>query len=434
MTQTPETSVPERTILLLIAAVHFINILDFMIVMPLGPEFARHLGIPTSALGIVAGSYTAAAALSGIAGSFFLDRFDRRVALAVSMAGLILGTAAGGLAQDLPTLIAARVAAGLFGGPATSISLAIIGDIVPPQRRGRALSRVFAAFSVASIAGVPVSLEIANAAGWRAPFFAVAALGAVVVAIAMKVMPPLRLHLQRGDKPPGLRAMARTFTRPLPLLAYGGTAAMMTSAFAIIPSIPPYLEFNLGYTGEGWIAGALEALGTSYRPSVLGPLYFLGGLVSLGVLAAVGRLTDRLGSTLVSWIGAALVIAVAYIGFIDYQPWLPVLALFVGWMGSMSVRGVPARTLDTKIPAPPERAGFMSAQSAVQHLSLAAVTGLSSLVLHENPDHSLVGLPIMGVVSVAFALVLPACVTLAEAALRRRDGGEEKLNSPAASR
>src|SRR5262245_56130429 len=73
----------ERRIVFLIGAVHFINVLDFMMVMPLGPDFARQLGIPSSQLGLVGGSYTAAAAAAGIAGAFFLDRFDRRRALAV---------------------------------------------------------------------------------------------------------------------------------------------------------------------------------------------------------------------------------------------------------------------------------------------------------------------------------------------------------------
>src|SRR5688500_6667798 len=130
-------------------------------VMPLGPDFAEALGIKNSRLGLVGGSYTAAAALSGIAGSFFLDRFDRRKALAVALAGLILGTALGGFSIGFRTMIAARVIAGLFGGPATSISLAILADVVPPERRGRAMGFVMGAFSIASILGVPAGLEMA---------------------------------------------------------------------------------------------------------------------------------------------------------------------------------------------------------------------------------------------------------------------------------
>src|SRR5437773_2942233 len=137
----------ERKIILLLAAVSFVNILDFIMVIPLGPDFARGLGVPTSQVGIIAGSYTMAAAVAGLAGALFLDRFDRRNALAVAMLGLMAATAAGGLAHNFAMLVGARVLAGIFGGPATSIGMAILTDVVPPQRRGKALGQVMGAFA-----------------------------------------------------------------------------------------------------------------------------------------------------------------------------------------------------------------------------------------------------------------------------------------------
>src|SRR5690554_3091237 len=84
----------ERLIVFLVGAVQFVNILDFVMVMPLGPDFARALGVPVADLGYVGGAYTAAAAVSGLIGSFFLDRLDRRPALVAAMLGLVAGTAA----------------------------------------------------------------------------------------------------------------------------------------------------------------------------------------------------------------------------------------------------------------------------------------------------------------------------------------------------
>jgi predicted MFS family arabinose efflux permease len=425
MTSRPAIEVNERAVVLLIAAIHFINILEFMIVMPLGPDFAAELGIPTQNIGIITGSYTAAAAVAGIAGSFFLDRFDRRRVLAVAMAGLVIATAMAGLAWDLYSLIGARLLAGLFGGPATAISLAIISDTVPPERRGRAMGTVMTAFAASSIAGVPLSLELANIGGWRAPFFAVAGLGVIVTAIGVFLLPPLRLHLSDGrGKPPGL-AMFRLLTRPLPLLAYSGTVAMIFSAFTVIPHIPGYLVFNLGYTGEPWLERLMAPLG--YTPSVLGPLYLVGGTLSLIVLQVVGRMTDRLGSTAVSWIGAGLTITVIWLWFINYVPAIPAMVLFVAFMGSMSVRGVPVRTLDTKIPLPHERAAFMSLQSSVQHVTLALAAGLSSLWLTERPDKSLEGVPTLGLIAAGFALLLPVCVTITERMLKNSTQGATPL-------
>ena len=192
---TAPVAASERLIVFLVGAIQFVNILDFMMVMPLGPDFARALGISTAHLGLIAGSYTAAAAVAGIVAARFLDRFDRRKALGVALFGLVMGTAAGALAHGLGSLVLARAIAGAFGGPATSISLSIIADVVPPARRGRAMGAVMGAFSVASVLGVPLGLRLAIWGGWRLPFIAVAAMGVVVVVLALREMPPMRGHI-----------------------------------------------------------------------------------------------------------------------------------------------------------------------------------------------------------------------------------------------
>src|SRR2546423_14242164 len=124
----------ERRVVFLVGAVQFINVLDFTMVMPLGPDFARALTIPASELGKIISGYGQAAAVAGFAGSFFLDRFDRRKVLAVAMFGLMLGTLAGGLARDLAGLTLARGIAGAFGGPPTSIAYALHADGLPEAR------------------------------------------------------------------------------------------------------------------------------------------------------------------------------------------------------------------------------------------------------------------------------------------------------------
>src|SRR5438067_7657155 len=188
----------ERTVIFLIGAVQFVNILDFMMVLPLGPFFAGPLGIPASRIGVIGGSYTAAAAISGIACSFFLDRFDRRKALGAAVAGLVLATVLGGFSVGFGSIVFARVLAGLFGGPATSLSLSIVADVIPAERRGKALGAVMGSFSVAAVLGVPAGLELARWGGWRLPFFSVAGLGFVLLPVAIALLPPLRGHLAAG--------------------------------------------------------------------------------------------------------------------------------------------------------------------------------------------------------------------------------------------
>ena len=93
--------VSERAVVFLIGAVQFVNILDFVMVMPLGPDFARGLGIASSHIGTIGGSYTLAASVMGLAGGYFLDFVLKRDELAryglsVDDANMMVMTAVGG--------------------------------------------------------------------------------------------------------------------------------------------------------------------------------------------------------------------------------------------------------------------------------------------------------------------------------------------------
>jgi len=402
----PKIRAFERRIIFLIGAVQFINILDFMMVMPLGPDFARSLGIATSKLGYIGGSYTLAAAFSGLVGSFFLDRFDRRPALAISMLGLALGTAAGGMAHGMAGLMAARVLAGIFGGPATSISLSIIADVIPRARRGKALGAVMGAFSVASVLGVPAGLQLALWGGWRTPFFVVATMGVLITAGAAFYLPELRAHITAvgPQERPSLGAL---FSRPVVRLSYLMTATVMMSGFILIPNFSAYFQGNLGYPRER-----------------LGLLYAVVGTVSFATMRLVGWLVDRKGSFRIGTLGSGLLMLVLYLGFLTFPPLLPPIAIFVAFMFAMSFRNISYNTLTSMVPRAPERARFMSIQSSVQHAASALGAFLSARLLTELPDRRLVGMPRLVLISMALTVMLPALLYLVE---RRIDRGPESV-------
>lgn len=141
------------------AGVQFANILDFMMVNPLGPRLAEALDVPVSKLPIVIGSYTAAASVTGILGLWFLrslrpaHRPRRHAVRALDWHGAL-----GGLATGFNTLVLARIVAGMFGGPATSLSFAIVADTIPTHRRGWAMG-------IAKIGAASPSLPGVGSAG-----------------------------------------------------------------------------------------------------------------------------------------------------------------------------------------------------------------------------------------------------------------------------
>jgi predicted MFS family arabinose efflux permease len=391
----------ERAVIFLIAAVQFINILDFVMVMPMGPDFAVALGIPASNLGFIGGSYTAAAAVSGLAGSFFLDRFDRRSALGVAMLGLVAGTALGGMATGLHSLMAARIVAGCFGGPATSIAFSIIADVVPPQRRGTAMGMVMGAFSAASVLGVPAGLELARHFGWRAPFFAVAGLGVLIALFAVVMLPPMRGHLGVRKE---LLPLRQLLAQRTVLLSWIMTFFVMAAGFILIPNISAYVQYNLGYPRAR-----------------LGLLYLCGGAVSFFATQVAGRLIDRFGSFRVGSFGTLALVVAIFGGFVLVPPIFPVIGIFIVFMLAMGFRNVAYNTLTSKVPRSDERARFMSIQSAVQHAASAAGAFISSLMLTELPDGALVGMGRVGFTAIALTLTLPAFLFAVESAVRRRE-------------
>jgi predicted MFS family arabinose efflux permease len=394
----------ERKLLFLIGSVQFVNVLDFVMVMPLGPDFARALDIPTAHLGIVGGAYTAAAAVSGVLGAMFLDRFDRRKALAVTLIGLVLGTLAGGFAWDLSSLIMARVIAGAFGGPATSIAQAIIADVVPIERRGRAMGAVMGAFSVASVLGIPIGLELARVGGWQLPFFAVAGLGLVIASLAITMMPPMTSHLaKRSEISVSTLAL---LSRPLVWLALTITALAMIGNFAIVPNLSAYFQEN-----------------RHYPRAELGLLYLTGGAVSFLTMRLSGKFTDRFGPARTAAFGTALFVLTLVLGFVQPYSGLPVLAIFVGFMVTSSFRFVAMQALASRVPSPAERARYMSVQSCVQHMASAVGAMLASGMLETLPDGSLVGMDRVATLTAALAALVPLVMFVVEARVQRQERG-----------
>lgn len=399
--------ISERTLVFLLGSIQFVNILDFMMVTPLGPDFARDLLIPTSKLGLIGGSYAAAASIAGLLGTFFLDRFDRRKALGVALAGLVLGTAAGGLSTGLATLVMARVIAGMFGGPATSLAMSILTDLVPPERRGRAFGAMMGAFSVASVVGVPAGLWMSRQGGWRSPFLAVAGLGMTLGLACVLLLPPVRGHLDRhkaGDKDVPLLSL---ITRREVTLALCSIAATMMSSFLIIPNFSAYLQYNCGIPR-----------------SHMEHLYAIGGVCSFIAMRVLGRLVDRYGSPSVATGGTLVYVSVLALGYLFGRMLLPAEIIMAAFMVSQSARNISATTLSSRVPREDERARYQSMLSAVQHIAAASGSFFGALMLTELPDHSLVGMTQLTLLAMLLGMLHPVIMLLIDRTLRQRDAAK----------
>src|SRR5215204_6463378 len=191
--------VKERTILLLLAVLNFTHIMDFMIMMPLGNYLMPYFDISSQQFSMLVAAYTFSAGISGFLAAFFVDGYGRKKVLMFAYAGFLIGTLFCALAPAYEFLLASRVVAGLFGGLIAAQVLSIVADLVPYERRGAAMGMIMAAFSAASVFGVPFGLYIANLFNWHAPFFFVVILGVLLVPFLIKFLPKMDKHLHEKN-------------------------------------------------------------------------------------------------------------------------------------------------------------------------------------------------------------------------------------------
>lgn len=399
----PALPLSESRLILIVGLIQFINILDFMMVMPLGPDFAAALAMPAEHIGIIGGSYTLAAAITGIVASLYLDQFDRKKAMLFCLFGLAVATALGAAAWSSDSLLAARVAAGMFGGPLSSLAVAMIADFVPHERRGAAMGKVLGAFAVASVFGVPFGLELAQMLGWRAPFLALGLIALIVWGFGFRFLPSgsnVRDSLHVRER---FFRLLHNFRNPVALCAFGYTGVGMMSSFLLIPNISAHVQMNM-----------------DYPRSQLGLLYLCGGAVSFFGMRMVGRWIDRTSSTLVSSCSTLLFMATIATGFVWYHNPVPVLLVFICFMAASATRSVAAQTLSSKVPAPHERGGFMSLLSSLTHLGTSAGAFLSSHMLSHTEDNKLAGIEQVGMLSIALSACVPFLFYYTEKRIRAR--------------
>src|SRR5687768_17130066 len=171
----------ERIILLLLTVLNFTHIMDFMIMMPLGNYLMPYFDISSQQFSMLVAAYTFSAGISGFLAAFFVDGYDRKKVLMFGYAGFLLGTLCCALSPTYWLLFASRVVAGIFGGLIGAQVLAIVADLIPYERRASAMGMIMAAFSVASVFGVPFGLYMANHFNWHGPFFFVVGMGVLLI-------------------------------------------------------------------------------------------------------------------------------------------------------------------------------------------------------------------------------------------------------------
>ncbi|MEU8467518.1 MDR family MFS transporter [Streptomyces sp. NPDC029006] len=118
------------------------------------------------------------------------DQYGRKRLFQTAIVIFLIGSALCGAAQDMPQLIAFRALQGLGGGGLLVLSMAIVGDIVPPRERGRYQGLFGSVFGATSVLGPLLGGLFTEHLSWRWVFYVNLPVGVValaVIAVALRI-------------------------------------------------------------------------------------------------------------------------------------------------------------------------------------------------------------------------------------------------------
>jgi predicted MFS family arabinose efflux permease len=381
-------------LLLTLAGIQFSHILDFMIMMPLGPILIDAFGIGTHEFGLLVASYSFSAALSGLLAATFVDRFERKRLLLSMFALFGLATLACGLAPGYATLLIARGLAGAFGGVMGAMVQTIVADVIPFARRAKASGIVSTAFSISTIAGVPLSLWLANHFQWRAPFILIAVLTALFIMVGWRILPDLRQHISAHKRAHPFVEMFAVLRDRNHLRALLFTGLLLFSGFTVIPYITIYAVGNVGI---------------SMRDIPL--IYLSGGAATLISARFVGHWADLRGKIeiyrLVAIAALVPLFVVTNIGAAPLWLWLVcTTAFFVLVSGRM----IPAMAIVSSAAQAKLRGTFMSLNASIQQLASGLASTLAGYIITQNSTGQIIGYEKVGYVAITANLLAIAFV------------------------
>ncbi len=362
-----------KKMLLLLGAIQFTHILDFMIIMPLGPTLMREFNLTTTEFGILISAYSIAAAIAGLISGIYADLFDRKKYMLTVYLGFIIGTYCCGIATSFSYLLIARVLAGAFGGVVAGSVYSIASEISSDLNRGKAMGVIASSFSIASVCGVPIGLFIATKFNWNAPFIFLAVFSMFIFIISLKIFPRFTDHIS-FEKENIFKKYFSVFNNSLNMKCFIFGMSIIFASFAVIPYIATYTVKNVGITEKD-----------------LSYVYLVGGFFTIFSARYLGRLVDNIGPYKVYTVLALLSI-VPIIALTNLPPMgiTQVLCVTVPFMMIVSGRQIPALTLITQVIKPQQRGSFLAINTALRHVSTGTASLIGGYIISTNVDGKIV--------------------------------------------
>jgi len=280
------------------------------VIMGLLQQVAADLHVSIPVAGLLISGYALGVFVGAPVLTLLSARLPRKAVLVGLMIVFTLGNLACALAPDYATLMVARVLTSLAHGTFFGVGAVVATSLVPVERRASAISLMFAGLTVATLLGVPAGAWLGLQLGWRATFWAVAAIG-VLAALAVALWVPGAV---RGGEPSPWRQEVAVLARPQVLLALLMTVVGFAGVFAVFTYIQPLLVEITGFS-QAAVSPVL--------------LVFGGGMIVGNLLG--GRLADRHPVPALLGTLAALAVVLASMGLALRSP--TAMVVYAGLLG-----------------------------------------------------------------------------------------------------
>jgi len=215
------------------------------IIMGLLLQVAADMHVSVSTAGLLISGY----ALGVFVGAPFLTlatrRMPRKAVLLALMAIFTLGNVACALAPGYGWLMAARVLTSLAHGTFFGVGSVVATGLVAQDKRASAISTMFVGLTVATLLGVPFGAWLGLLLGWRAAFWAVAAIGVIAFAILAVFVPG---DVGHDEQPTSLRDEVAVLGRPQVQLGLVMTVFGFAGLFTVFTYIQPILTQISGFS------------------------------------------------------------------------------------------------------------------------------------------------------------------------------------------
>jgi len=313
------------------------------------PAIASDLGVTIPTAGLLITGYALSVVIGGPLLTALVAHRPRRPVLLFLLGFFVAGNVLSALAPNYTTMLAGRILTALCHGAFIGVATIVAGDLVRPERRSSAIGAMLSGLTFASVAGVPLGTLLGQQLGWRATFWAMAALGLLAALATLMFVPTLA---STGEA----RTQLAAFRNPQVWLALALTALAFGAVYAPFTYIAPLMTDVAGFP-----AGAL--------PWLLALFGF--GLVLGNIIGARGA-DHRLMGTIVSASTGMLVVLLAF-GWTAHSRVPALITLFV--LGVVAYATVPGLTTRVITAADGDAQNLLASAAAVSAFNLGNAAG-----------------------------------------------------------